>query len=175
MAKLGWGKTWTSHSSVNSSAPTILWPQVQIPSMLFQFKVKFHTIFVIALWEGQKWTKRGPGGPYFKRKSSQFLNPWTDKFFPEFIISREPQFFPPPPPRSCWSSRCRCCRQWRHRMQRRRAAGHRPTSGRRDRAGWPPSWRTSGRRWLAWARPRRTCTALSCMGRRWAIRSRQFC
>ena len=57
-----------SHSSVDSSAPTILWSRVQntsTPSTLL-YIVKFCTIFAIVLRRGRNKQKEAVFGPYFK-------------------------------------------------------------------------------------------------------------
>ena len=56
------------YSVVASSEPTILQPQGQIPSTpstLFPLILKFGIIFVIALWQVRKYTKRGRFGSIF--------------------------------------------------------------------------------------------------------------
>ena len=56
------------HSTVVLSAPSILWPQVRIPStpsMLFQFiMVKIETVIVIAMKKDENKLNRGRDGPF---------------------------------------------------------------------------------------------------------------
>ena len=60
-----------------SSAPSILWPQVRIPStpsMLFQFiMVKIETVIVIAMKKDENKLKRGRDWPIFKQFLNEFL------------------------------------------------------------------------------------------------------